>query len=77
MAAIIVVVFSFLAFGTFSNVKEYVGKLKMRIEIMVFRKHINLLDDVDGHEKELLQIAGSITINKVGSGNEPSDSVEA
>ncbi len=76
VVAIIVVFFSFLAFGTFSNVREYVEKLKMRIEIMVFKKHFNLLNDVDGHENELLQIANNMNPIEGSDSAKPLDSAK-
>lgn len=63
LAIIIISIFSFIAFGTFANVKEYIHNLKMKLESSVYKKHVNLNDELIIHKQKAIKL--TTTINKV------------
>lgn len=62
-AIIIISIFSFIAFGTFANVKEYIYNLKMKLESSVYKKHVTLNDELIIHKQKAIELTA--TINKV------------
>lgn len=60
LAVMIIVLFSFTTFGTFSNAQDYIKRLKMRLEISIYGKYINLDKQLEEHNQEKLLLTASI-----------------
>ncbi len=62
LIVLIVSVFSFLAFGTTVNVKEFTQKLKLWLEAKIYSKYVNLNEQIEAHKEEELNLITSINI---------------
>ncbi|REH54731.1 hypothetical protein C7448_102255 [Tenacibaculum gallaicum] len=59
-ALIIMALFSFIAFGTLANVKEFVQNIKMRLELRTYDKYKNITEQIENHKGEAIKITASI-----------------
>lgn len=57
---IIMALFSFIAFGTLANVKEFIQNIKMRLELRTYRKYKDITEQLENHKKEVVKISASI-----------------
>lgn len=57
VAVLIMIIFSFITFGTFSNVKEFVYSIKMQLEIRTFKKYLNIDEQVNTLENEASKLS--------------------
>ena len=61
LVIIVITLFSFLTFGTFTNVKEYIQTIKMRLEIKTYKKYLNITDQLETHKGEQSTLIASIS----------------
>lgn len=60
LAIIVITLCSFIAFGTFANVKEFVANIKMTLESKTYSKHINLDEELTKHKIDESHLIASI-----------------
>ncbi|WP_075344673.1 hypothetical protein [Tenacibaculum agarivorans] len=60
-ALIIMALFSFITFGSFANVKEFVQNIKMRLELRTYDKYKDIFEQLKNHKEEAIRITASIT----------------
>lgn len=51
-AIIIITLFSFLTFGNFTNVSNFVQAIKMKLEIRIYSKYVNLNNEINSHKND-------------------------
>jgi len=60
-AVILIALFSFIAFGTFANVKDFIQNIKMRLESRTYNKYVNITEQLKTHKEEELKLTATIT----------------
>jgi hypothetical protein len=61
LALLVLALSSFLAFGTFASVKDFVHGIKMKLEVGIFRKHISIENEILEHKNEINKLTATIT----------------
>ena len=69
-ALIIMALFSFITFGSFANVKEFVQNIKMRLELRTYDKYKDIIKQLENHKEEVIEITASITESKLKISNQ-------
>ena len=63
---LIVSLFSFIAFGTLVNLKEFTQKIKLWLEVKIYSKYANITKQIETHKEEEISLIASIdNINKI------------
>ncbi|CAM1372941.1 conserved membrane hypothetical protein [Tenacibaculum litopenaei] len=65
LVLIIMALFSFIAFGTLTNVKEFVQNIKMRLELRTYDKYRDITEQLENHKEEVTKITTSIAEAKL------------
>lgn len=65
LVLIIMALFSFIAFGTLTNVKEFVQNIKMRLELRTYNKYRDITEQLENHKEEVTKITTSIAEAKL------------
>ncbi|WP_422091036.1 hypothetical protein [Tenacibaculum ovolyticum] len=55
-ALIIIALFSFIAFGTLTNVKDFIQNIKMRLESKTYDKYVNITEQLEIHKDEEIKL---------------------
>ena len=69
-AVIIIALFSFIAFGTFANIKDFIQNIKMRLESRTYNKYVNITEQLGIHKEEELQLTATITKKQLNISNQ-------
>lgn len=57
---LVISLFSFVAFGTFANAKEYVAKIKLWIELRTYSRYVNISEKLNEHKKDEISLTSAI-----------------
>jgi hypothetical protein len=60
-ALIIMALFSFIAFGTLANVRDFIQNIKMRLESKTFKKYVDITEQIETHKEEAIKLTATIT----------------
>ena len=60
-AVIVIALFSFIAFGTFANVKDFIYNIKMKLEVKTYNKYIDINEQLEAHIEEATKLTATIT----------------
>ncbi|TYB71880.1 hypothetical protein ES676_12130 [Bizionia saleffrena] len=60
-ALMVIALFSFIAFGTFTNVKDFIGNIKMRLESRTYNKYVDITEQLEAHKEEVTELTATIT----------------
>ena len=64
LAVILIGLFSFIAFGTFANVKGFIANIKMRLESKTYNKYVDITEQLETHKEEEIKLTASIVKSK-------------
>lgn len=59
-ALIIIALFSFIAFGTLTNVQDFIDNIKIRLESRTYDKYVDITDQLETHKEEEIKLTASI-----------------
>jgi hypothetical protein len=60
-ALVVIALFSFIAFGTFANVKDFITTIKMRLESKTYDKYVDITEQLKNHKKEAMKLTATIS----------------
>jgi hypothetical protein len=60
-AVIVIALFSFIAFGTFAHVKDFIQNIKIRLESRTYNKYVNITEQLESHKLEVNKLTATIT----------------
>ncbi|WP_299064691.1 hypothetical protein [uncultured Polaribacter sp.] len=60
-ALIVIALFSFVAFGTLTNVQDFINNIKMRLESRTYNKYVDITEQLEIHKKEAVKLTATIT----------------
>ncbi|TYC08458.1 hypothetical protein ES677_14350 [Bizionia gelidisalsuginis] len=60
-ALMVIALFSFIAFGTFTNVKDFIENIKMRLESRTYNKYVDITEQLEAHKEEVTELTATIT----------------
>ena len=63
-ALIVIALFSFIAFGTLTNVQDFINNIKMRLESRTYDKYVDITEQLETHKEEVIKLTASITKTK-------------
>ena len=63
-ALIVIALISFIAFGTLTNVQDFINNIKMRLEYRTYDKYVDITEQVETHKKEEMKLTATITKTK-------------
>ncbi|SHM80459.1 hypothetical protein [Polaribacter sp. KT 15] len=63
-ALIIIALFSFIAFGTLTNVQDFINNIKMRLESRTYDKYVDITEQLELHKKEAIKLTATISKTK-------------
>lgn len=64
-ALIIMALFSFIAFGTLANVRDFIQNIKMRLECKTFNKYVDITEQIETHKEEAIKLTATITKGQI------------
>ncbi|MDB4025252.1 hypothetical protein N9438_01745 [Flavobacteriaceae bacterium] len=64
-ALIIMALFSFIAFGTLANVRDFIQNIKMRLESKTFNKYVDITEQIETHKEEAIKLTATITKGQI------------
>lgn len=64
-ALIIMALFSFIAFGTLANVRDFIQNIKMRLESKTFNKYVDITEQIETHKEEAIKLTETITKRQI------------
>jgi len=64
VAIITISVFSFLTFGTFTNLSKFIQDIKMKLEVHTYNKYVNLNEEIKKNKKEMKSLSVSIDVKE-------------
>ena len=64
-ALIIMALFSFIAFGTLANVRDFIQNIKMRLESKTFNKYVDITEQIETHKQEAMKLTATITKGQI------------
>jgi hypothetical protein len=64
-ALIIMALFSFIAFGTLANVRDFIQNIKMRLESKTFNKYVDITEQIETHKEEAIKLTATITKRQI------------
>lgn len=63
-ALVVIALFSFIAFGTLANVKDFIDTIKMRLESKTYNKYVNITEQLELHKREEVRLTAKISSRK-------------
>jgi Na+/proline symporter len=63
-ALIVIALFSFIAFGTLTNVQDFINTIKMKLESRTYDKYVDITEQLETHKEEAIKLTATITKTK-------------
>lgn len=62
---LVISLFSFIAFGTLANAKEYIVKIKLWVELRIYSKYVDISEQLNEHKKDEIILTSAISEKRI------------